>query len=240
MFDSSKIKIYSDDIAKLEFELDNSYEFFYHYIKKNSEIILEIKNKLDEDLKKAISLVTDNHEDNYEYLHSEHYSAIKREYEKFKEINYKTIILHVYSFLESILRQLSIIAKSQLQLQLSYQDIKAKDNSLKLFKKYYEKVCGLTFSEEINKNWNKLFKYQLIRNIIAHNLKCDWNNKPYNDKLKQLDELIESHSLLERDYTYESFIIISDQFCLNFLDLTTAFLKQLFDVFDLSIKTNKL
>lgn len=235
MFDVSKIKIYSDGIDKLEFELNNYFEFFSHYIKKNSETIVEIKNKLDEDFKMQVSLINKEDDDAYADLHFEYREKLDREYERFKEINYKTMVLHLFSFLESNLRKLAIITKEKLELPLNYQDIKA-DDDLKLYKKYFEKVAGVLFSKEAINNWGKLNKYRIIRNAIVHNTKCEWNIKPYDKKIKELDELISKHPLLEKNQTDDTFNIKNEQFLLNFLNLIDLFIKEMFDTVDSSIK----
>lgn len=236
-FNSANIRIYSDRIEKLYFESKSFYEYFDHYIKKQSEIIFEIKNKLDEDFKKQISSAKDDSD--CEYLYSEYYEANDREYEKFKEINYKTMVLQIYSYLESTLRELSIIIKNKMNLTLGYQDIRADDTSLKLFKKYFEKVAGLKFQSEINEAWDKLYNYKVIRNVIAHNLKCEWSATPYDYALKQLDNLIKNDNLLERNHTSDTFNITNEQFLFNFLKLTNNFLIQLFDTIDDKFKGNK-
>ena len=68
---------------------------------------------------------------------------------------------------------------------------------------------------------------------IAHNWKCDWENKPLLHKYLYLEILIESNDFLEKDFYTDSFQIISEQFLINFVNLTNEFSFQLYNVINM-------
>lgn len=222
------VKFYCPEITELYHKLLKDIDIYNHYISKNAMIIDDIKSEIDSNFNKLAENIKDEKE--HWDLYSEKSMILETEHEKFKEINYKTMVLHIYSFLESNLRELVILAENKLHLPLNYKDIRADDQSLKLYKKYFEKVGTILFSKEIIKNWTTLGKYQTLRNAIAHNYKCEWSNINLPERIKELGKLIDTNSSLKKDAFNETFIICENKFLTDFVELVNKFLVQLFDV----------
>ena len=228
MISFDDVKFYCPEITELYHKFLMDIDLYNNYISKNASIITDIKDKIEKEFVELAKKVKDESEEMS--LDSEKSSILETEYHGFKDINYKTLVIHIYSFLESNLRELAIITETKLNLPLNYKDIKADDQSLKLYKKYFEKVGTIVYSKEIIDNWTLLGKYQTVRNAIAHNYKCDWSENTLQNRIIELGKLIDTNSSLRKDTYNETFIICENKFLSDFIELVNKFLVQLFDV----------
>ncbi len=232
ILDFSNAKIYKNaKIAELHFVIHETTEIFYLYIDKNKKIIADIKIELDAQFKKLSMKVTDEYE--YGSIYSEYSDILYKEHEKFKEINYKTMVVQIFTFLESIMRELYYLLYNNEKETI---EVIKKLNVNQLFIKNiypsYGESFHLVFDEITEANYTKIAEYNDVRNAIAHNWKCDWENKPLLPKYLNLEKLIESEDLLEKDFYNDSFKIKNEQFLLNFINLVNKFSVQLFDIID--------
>lgn len=188
--------------------------FFYELDAYKIFVEMSERHWIEEYEKYNLSLHTDNSELMHRFDYRSDLSAnLSTEFPQYQRKSYLIMLLSIF---EDFLNQLCISVKLEYKLNISYVDFAGK--GIDRAKDYLNKATPLNFTAN-SKEWNKIKKAQLIRNIVVH---AAGHMDPIKHKKELVivssEDFLESksyariHLLLSREYILE---LISDLKLLN-------------------------
>lgn len=194
------------EYSLIEFLLDTELEYIKKYIVDQS-ILLRVHEQNVEELISAESVEINGSW----YLPFDLEQRINSSYFT-NNIFYKSTLITIYSFLESLLKEITRIEQKKFNLKLSPKDLKGQ--GVLQYKDYLKKVVQIDF-QTLNSLWIKINDVRIVRNFLVHDY------LDYSDRTEYKDiERITKDSQYIRFYSQNKTIEIIDKEYL--LDFCTA------------------
>lgn len=193
----------------IDFALDDFKQF-------SKLIEQQFTNTLQNYENEASKLPEDEREAYYDYYYDE-WSPYKNDYPK---IHRNSLLISIYSFLESTLINLCKRSMGKYHLSLSHKDINGK--GIEQAQKYLIKVAKIEFPNNSNE-WQFIKFCNEVRNCLVHNQGFSYDD---NKKSEKLEKLINETPYIKVDGTGE--IILEENFCPLFIEKLEGFFEKLY------------
>lgn len=200
-----------------------------------SEILTDISKKFNEQEQDVedkfwfeIGDITDLSESDYEF-HCEQLENLQDKHKHFPQILYKSLIVSIYSVLETTLYELILSTEKTNPKRIKYKHLKANSSEIENYLNYLNLVYEQDFND-MNDLLNDLKCYADIRNNIVHkngNLKDDIMERK--NRIKKFALKIDTIEI-EKD---EKLFIKDCKFVFDFLDLSEKFGFKLFGLYNI-------
>lgn len=211
----------------------NSRLIFNEKIKYISEILEKTKSDFIENdeeiesrfwLEHKIEDQTDLSNDDFEFYNSL-LESYKDKHKHLPQILYKSLIVSIYSIIETTLSELIKATELKVSKKIKYKHLRNTGNEIENYLNFFKLIYDLDFTE-LNEYLEEIKYYADIRNNIVHyngNLKGD--NQGRKSRIKKF---IENNKTIEIE-SNENIFIKDCQFIIDFLNLTEKFSYKLFD-----------
>jgi len=215
----------------------NSRLIFNGKINYISEILKKIKNDFienDEELESKFWLEqnipdqTDLSSEDFE-LYTEQLELFTDKHKHFPQILYKSLIVSIYSIIETTLSELINSTENQILKKIKYKHLKNSGNEIENYINYFDLVHNLNLTN-LKENLTDLKFYADIRNNIVHyngNLRED--NQGRKERIRKF---IKNDKTIEIE-TNENLYIKDCEFVFKFLHLTEKFGFELFKNYEI-------
>ncbi|WP_291136540.1 hypothetical protein [Flavobacterium sp. UBA7663] len=184
-----------------------------------------LKERTDEIQDKIIDWEKSPKESNYSAI--DYYIEDYTNYNSnFKELKLESVFLSSYSLFEHFFKTFALSYKNYYNLKLDIDDLSG-NNYINKTKLYLEKVIVLDLSS-LNSLWNKITKYQKIRNKIVH------SNSRFNKSDKETIKELNKMDGIEIN-TYGLITMTDKKFILNFWNLFDEYINEIIEITKLKI-----
>ncbi len=201
--------------------IESEVDAFKEYIIDNRHSIKKQQKEFNKMVEDEIKLHPGN-----EHEISEWYEDQYSRYNDFyPAIFNNSTLLSVYSYFEFNLKRLCITLQNHKKHLIKLDDFGGQ-NYIDKSRKYIKLVEALDISS-LDNTWQKITKYQNVRNCVVHNNSNIIKNKDLEVKKQPLYQILKTNPHLKLNEGNGTFIINDDQYLLDFCDIISEYLVEI-------------
>ena len=138
-------------------------------------------------------------------------------------IFYKSTFITLYSFLESLLKEISRIERKKMKLTIAPKDLRGQ--GVLLYKDYLVKVIQIDF-KQLNSLWSQIDDARIVRNYLVH----DYLDYADRSETKDMERISKSNPSLSFNPHDKTLAIIENKYLLDFCTLINLFTNALLNL----------